>query len=148
MAGKGKGRTTAPAAGGGSPGTNTSASGSGSPAPELSGAGADVAAEIAAEEQARAAEALAAAGAGPGVLEVDPASPVVAAEGERQDDARPGEPIVTHLRVRARRDGFRRCGRAWPAKGVTVGVDQFTEDQVARLLADPDLMVEPLSGLD
>jgi hypothetical protein len=47
----------------------------------------------------------------------------------------------THLRVAARVDGFRRCGRAWPASGDTVAKSAFTADQVARLLTDPDLVV-------
>ncbi len=53
-------------------------------------------------------------------------------------------PVVsakTHLRVAARVDGFRRCGRAWPASGDTVAKSAFTADQVARLLTDPDLVV-------
>ena len=52
--------------------------------------------------------------------------------------------LVTHLHVRAARDGFRRCGRAWPAAGVTVAVDEFGEDEIERLLNDPDLLVTPV----
>lgn len=47
----------------------------------------------------------------------------------------------THLRVAARVDGFRRCGRAWPASGDTVAKADFTPGQVERLMADPDLVV-------
>ena len=52
----------------------------------------------------------------------------------------------THLRVAARVDGFRRCGRAWPASGDTVAKSAFTADQVARLLTDPDLVVTEVDG--
>lgn len=53
------------------------------------------------------------------------------------------EYMVTHLHVRAVHDGFRRCGRAWPAAGAMVSVDEFSEAEVERLLNDPDLMVTP-----
>ncbi len=49
--------------------------------------------------------------------------------------------IKTHLRVAARVDGFRRCGRAWPASGDTVAKADFTQEQIERLMADPDLVV-------
>lgn len=55
------------------------------------------------------------------------------------------EPILTHLRVRARRDGFRRCGRAWPAAGVTVPADDFSDDEIARLLDEPMLDVTAIA---
>lgn len=45
------------------------------------------------------------------------------------------------LRVSARVDGFRRCGRAWPASGAVVATADFSDAQVATLLADPDLVV-------
>lgn len=51
----------------------------------------------------------------------------------------------THLRVAARRDGFRRCGRAWPAAGVTVAKADFTDAQISTLLADPDLVATEVS---
>lgn len=54
------------------------------------------------------------------------------------------EYMVTHLHVRAAHDGFRRCGRAWPAAGAVVSVDEFSEAEVERLLNDPDLMVTPV----
>ena len=45
------------------------------------------------------------------------------------------------LRVTAKRDGFRRAGRAW--SGTTeVPVSELTEDQVAALKAEPMLVVE------
>jgi hypothetical protein len=45
------------------------------------------------------------------------------------------------LRISARVDGFRRCGRAWPASGVTVDASEFTEEQIATLKAEPNLVV-------
>jgi len=42
-------------------------------------------------------------------------------------------------------DGFRRCGRAWPAAGVSVAVAAFDFEQWARLRAEPMLMVADLS---
>ena len=50
---------------------------------------------------------------------------------------------VTHLVVQAKRDGFRRAGRAWPAEQTIVPIDEFTEDQVRELLAEPQLVVVP-----
>lgn len=57
-----------------------------------------------------------------------------------------GAPEVTHLHVRALRDGRRRAGRAWPAAGVEVRVEDFTDDQVAQLFADPQLSVTAISA--
>jgi competence protein ComEA len=57
-------------------------------------------------------------------------------------------PTLTHLRVRARRDGFRRCGRAWPAAGVTVAADDFSDDELARLLGEPMLEVTAIAHAD
>jgi len=57
-----------------------------------------------------------------------------------------GEEVVTHLRVRALRDGFRRCGRAWSAHEVEVAADAFSEAEVERLLAEPNLVVVPVCG--
>lgn len=50
---------------------------------------------------------------------------------------------VTHLFVQAKRDGFRRAGRAWPAEQTVVPIDEFTEDQVRELLSEPQLVVVP-----
>lgn len=50
---------------------------------------------------------------------------------------------VTHLVVQAKRDGFRRAGRSWPAEQTVVSVDEFDEDQVSELLAEPQLIVVP-----
>lgn len=52
-----------------------------------------------------------------------------------------GAKAVTQLQVTARRAGFRRAGRAWPAEAVTVSADDFTAEQVEQLLAEPMLTV-------
>lgn len=51
---------------------------------------------------------------------------------------------VTHLHVRALRDGFRRCGRAWPAAGVEVPAGGFSDEEITRLLNEPQLAVMPV----
>jgi hypothetical protein len=53
---------------------------------------------------------------------------------------------VTHLRVRATREGFRRCGRAWSVAEQRVSADEFSEDEILRMLTDPDLVVVPECG--
>lgn len=50
---------------------------------------------------------------------------------------------VTHLVVHAKRDGFRRAGRAWPAEQTVVPIEEFTDEQVRELLAEPQLVVVP-----
>lgn len=58
------------------------------------------------------------------------------------DKAKPKADSPTHLRVAARRDGYRRCGRAWPLAGVEVPLAELSDDTVSRLSADPGLTVE------
>lgn len=48
------------------------------------------------------------------------------------------------LHVAARVDGFRRCGRAWPATGMIVERAEFSDDDIARLKAEPELIVADL----
>ncbi|GHU38483.1 hypothetical protein AGMMS50256_37840 [Betaproteobacteria bacterium] len=58
----------------------------------------------------------------------------------------PAVPLLNHLWIRARRDGFRRAGQAWPLDWVKVLASDFTEPQIASLLAEPLLevrMAEP-----
>lgn len=55
-------------------------------------------------------------------------------------------PTLTGLRVTAKHDGFRRCGRAWPASGVEVSADDFTDAEIERLVAEPELVVVPVFG--
>ncbi len=50
-------------------------------------------------------------------------------------------PAATHLHICARVDGFRRCGRAWPAAGVVVPMADFSADDLSRLRAEPELIV-------
>lgn len=45
------------------------------------------------------------------------------------------------LRVAARRDGFRRAGRAWSAAETVVDAADLKSEQVAALKADPMLIV-------
>lgn len=55
-----------------------------------------------------------------------------------------GEIKATALLVTARRDGFRRCGRAWSREQTRVPIDELTADEVEALLAEPmlDVVVE------
>ena len=55
-----------------------------------------------------------------------------------------GDP-VTHYRIAAHTNGFRRCGRAWPAAGVEVAVADLAEGDIERLLAERELVVTPVA---
>ena len=47
------------------------------------------------------------------------------------------------LTITARpRDGFRRCGRRWPAEATTVDAGGFTKGQIDALKAEPNLVVQ------
>ena len=79
-----------------------------------------------------------------------PATPIVertetSPEGESTAaETRPGTGnVVAQLIVSAKVEGFRRAGRAWPAEQTVVPIDEFTEDQVHELLAEPQLVVVP-----
>lgn len=48
------------------------------------------------------------------------------------------------LRITARRAGFRRAGIAHPATAIDHPADRFDADEIAALLAEPNLIVEPL----
>lgn len=50
-------------------------------------------------------------------------------------------PAVTHLLVVAKKEGFRRAGRAWSAAETKVAVDEFTDQQILDLAAEPMLDV-------
>lgn len=56
-----------------------------------------------------------------------------------------GDVEITHLAVRALQAGFRRAGRAWPESETTVPVDAFSDAQIEQLLAEPMLVVVPVS---
>ena len=47
-------------------------------------------------------------------------------------------PVIT---VTAKRDGFRRGGRAWSTTPETLCLDELTEEQLDTLVADPNLVV-------
>ncbi|WP_085211635.1 HI1506-related protein [Methylomagnum ishizawai] len=46
------------------------------------------------------------------------------------------------IRITSKRDGFRRCGVAHPATPTEYPADRFTNEQIARLRAEPMLFVE------
>ena len=50
---------------------------------------------------------------------------------------------MSHLRIAAARDGFRRAGRAWTRKPVIVAVDEFDPEQLEQLRDDPGIDVIP-----
>ncbi len=45
------------------------------------------------------------------------------------------------IRITAKRDGFRRCGVAHPARPTDHPDDRFTEEQLAVMQAEPGLVV-------
>lgn len=120
-------------------GTNTTSEAVGSaPGAVASGAATEssAAAEAAREDLARRAEAVTAPGGDAGEV----TGQVI--HGTLDEAVLP----VTHLRVRATREGFRRCGRAWSLAEQRVSADAFSEDEILRLLTDPDLVVVPECG--
>lgn len=48
------------------------------------------------------------------------------------------------IRIVSKRDGFRRCGIEHPAAPTLYPNDRFTSDEVARLKAEPMLVVEEM----
>lgn len=48
------------------------------------------------------------------------------------------------LKVTAKRDGFRRAGRAWKGETI-VPADKFSKAQIAALKAEPNLVVEEVA---
>lgn len=66
------------------------------------------------------------------------------AQDTQPDPAKP-DPVVTHYHIAARTNGFRRCGRAWPAAGVEVAVADLAEGDIERLLAERELVVTPIA---
>ena len=48
------------------------------------------------------------------------------------------------LKITAKRDGFRRAGRAWTGE-TTVSADKFSDAQIAALKAEPNLVVEEVA---
>ncbi|BCB26471.1 hypothetical protein SKTS_13570 [Sulfurimicrobium lacus] len=60
--------------------------------------------------------------------------------GEDSHSGQAAEPVAM-LRVAARVNGFRRCGRAWPSAAVTVPASDFSGEQIDILKRDPELVV-------
>ena len=54
--------------------------------------------------------------------------------------------MPTHLRITAKRAGFRRAGRAWPDTPTEVAVADFSAEQLEQLAAEPMLIVQPFDG--
>ncbi|WP_374342587.1 hypothetical protein [Azonexus sp.] len=50
-------------------------------------------------------------------------------------------PMITHLVVAARKDGFRRAGRAWTKAPTTVAIEEFSDEQIESLLEEPMLAI-------
>lgn len=64
---------------------------------------------------------------------------------DKQPDPANGDVTVTHYHIAARTDGFRRCGRAWPAAGVEVAAEDLAEGDIERLRAESELVVTPVT---
>lgn len=64
----------------------------------------------------------------------------------RPDDAEPGIFVggANRIHVKARRDGFRRAGRAWPAAGVELDIADLSEEQLEAISNEPMLIVMPI----
>ncbi len=50
------------------------------------------------------------------------------------------------VRIKSKRDGYRRCGIAHPRLPTDHPAERFTEGMLAKLQADPVLTVELLDG--
>lgn len=60
-----------------------------------------------------------------------------------------GNPVTTRtpaVRITAKRDGFRRAGKAHPDKPVIHPPGTFTADQIKALMAEPMLLVDVAGG--
>lgn len=51
---------------------------------------------------------------------------------------------ATHLRIKSKREGFRRAGHAWSMTEQTVSAADFTADQADALQNEPMLIVTPI----
>ena len=74
-----------------------------------------------------------------------PANPSQGKSKAKVGKAELSAPGVTHLQVRSQVDGFRRAGRAWSVEPVTVPIEDFTNDQIEQLIAEPMLVVLPVT---
>ncbi|WP_034627150.1 HI1506-related protein [Desulfocurvibacter africanus] len=59
-----------------------------------------------------------------------------------QNQTQAAPEFVEAVRVVAKRDGFRRAGRAWSASGTVVKRSELTEKQIDALCAEPNLVVQ------
>lgn len=64
---------------------------------------------------------------------------------DKQPDPAQADLVVTHFHIAGRTDGFRRCGRAWPAAGVEVAAEDLAEGDLERLRAESELVVTPIA---
>jgi hypothetical protein len=53
----------------------------------------------------------------------------------------PDGKAVVAVRVEAKVDGFRRAGRAWSKAPTVVPIDEFDDNQLKALQAEPNLVV-------
>lgn len=102
-------------------------------------AGSNVVAVTAEPEPAAGAQALGSAASGQAAPAAETGE-VNGADAAAAPDTDPrGEPIA--IEVSARRDGFRRAGRAWSKEPVIVPLDILGEGELDALLAEPMLTV-------
>ena len=55
--------------------------------------------------------------------------------------------MTKHIRVTAKKDGFRRGGRAWTGT-TTVPADDLTDEQIQQLKGEPMLVVDEVDVPD
>lgn len=78
-----------------------------------------------------------------GVVASMPGEPAagIQADSHGLDPVAGQEPVVTAYLVKAKRDGFRRAGRAWSKAETRVEAADLTDDQVDAILSEPRLDV-------
>jgi hypothetical protein len=62
-------------------------------------------------------------------------------DGQGLDPIRAAEPVATGYKIKSKRAGFRRAGRAWSTDWTDVPAADLSDDQVAAILAEPMLAV-------
>lgn len=67
-------------------------------------------------------------------------------EAKTQDEASASGKTSTQsgLRIRSKTAGFRRAGRKWPAEPVEVLASEFSDEQIAMLREERELIVEDI----
>lgn len=73
--------------------------------------------------------------------------PATNTKDDQAKDKPPAGPVVM-LRVRCKHAGFWRAGRKWHADPVDVPASDFTEEQLAQLKAEPELLVEEFEATE